>query len=450
MKFLLNLVGFCLAVGAGLYLGWPHIKDHVPFEIVAANKGEAAEEEAEAVDESEKEAEAAAKKAAARERYLKATGKVETEYEFKLNQARVKGLLVVSLSESKEAGTASQMNASVWPDGPISGRVRFNQEMGMEMKRALVEVVKHMSIRHRDWPEKAGVEVAFEEKYSEKDGPSAAVACALLLESMITGIELSEDFAVTGDMNADGSVQPIGSVAAKIRGAARKAEVVALPSKNESDYRDIMVLHGVAPLVSVQAFSIETFEEALDVGRADRSDAIAESIAEFALVQDVFAKKGANHGALLRNDKVREKLEHIVSLAPNHLSARVMLEAASGRVPGMLSLAASLKAIDDTAASIIRLLDGKTKTIDRLGSDDISASLFELRKIQSKLDPRTSSYCTSLLDFGRLAREWKFDRPVNTRQADLLAEEIMATADRVVAKIEELEQNPEVVEELIQ
>ena len=45
--------------------------------------------------------------------------------------------------------------------------------------------------------------------------------------------EIDSEFACTGDISADGNVQKIGGVGAKVRGAARKGcELVAIPVGN--------------------------------------------------------------------------------------------------------------------------------------------------------------------------------------------------------------------------
>ena len=157
--------------------------------------------------------------------------------EFKLKQVHVNGLLVMPLASGKEAGAVSLMNATVVYGG---GSLRFNQGVGLEMQAALNEVQKYMSVRHPVLPASSDLELAFEEKYSDKDGPSAAVACALLMEAALTGKTWDPAFAVTGDMNADGAVQPIGSVAAKIRGASNgSCKLVAVPAKNEASVSDM-------------------------------------------------------------------------------------------------------------------------------------------------------------------------------------------------------------------
>ena len=72
-------------------------------------------------------------------------------------------------------------------------------------------MAKFIRVRHGDQlPLGKRVELAFADKYSPKDGPSAAVVCALLTDSIVTGDEIDPEFAATGDMTATGEIRPIG------------------------------------------------------------------------------------------------------------------------------------------------------------------------------------------------------------------------------------------------
>jgi len=107
------------------------------------------------------------------------------------------------------------MNATIVPSqGPFE--VIFNQETGDSMSSATKEVKKFISVRHDENFSDYTVELAFANKYTPKDGPSAAVACALMVDSLITGKAIDSGFAVTGDMTAAGKINPVGGVEGKV------------------------------------------------------------------------------------------------------------------------------------------------------------------------------------------------------------------------------------------
>ena len=122
--------------------------------------------------------------------------------------------------------------------------IRFNQRVGKAMDSALKEVTKYLRVKHDTWPSGYDIEIAFEDRFTAKDGPSAAICCALLLDSLVSGKTIDPFFAVTGDMNADGSVQPVGGVPAKVRGAFSKScKYVAIPTKNARSLSDLVLLN---------------------------------------------------------------------------------------------------------------------------------------------------------------------------------------------------------------
>ena len=152
-----------------------------------------------------------------------------------IKQATIKGLLVIELANGSFAGTASQMNATAVPAEADQFSVGFNQEVGDFMEKATVEVEKFMRVRHEGLlPTGNRIELAFGDKYSPKDGPSAAVVCALLVDSIITGDEIDPGFAATGDMTATGQVRSIGGLTGKISGAIKKkCTLIAAPKVND-------------------------------------------------------------------------------------------------------------------------------------------------------------------------------------------------------------------------
>ena len=109
-----------------------------------------------------------------------------------LQQAQIKGLLVIQLSAGKFAGGASQMNATVVKSSK-EFELGFNQKVGDLMKKATVEVDKFIRVRYAGkLPSNTRVEFSFADKYSPKDGPSAAVVCALMVDSILSGMPLTQ------------------------------------------------------------------------------------------------------------------------------------------------------------------------------------------------------------------------------------------------------------------
>ncbi len=351
----------------------------------------------------------------------------------KLLQSQVKGLLVIELPNHNFAGSASQMNATAVPMDVNAGKsfsIRFNQRVGEMMRSATEEVEKLMRVRHgKDLPSGYSIEFGFADKHTMKDGPSAAVACAMMAESIITGEPIQPSFAVTGDITATGEVRPVGGIIAKVRGAAKRdCKVMAVPIGNKADIQDIYVIEGINSIIATQIILIENFDQAWDVGRAERSVKIQKAIDDYAMVQASITRAPAN----ISHPQVLEKLKFIMEVIPNHESARIISLHASGKGPNKLSLAGSLQAIQGAAEELNETI--KSGNYQERGvNSPLWESVSSIKRLRDNVDPRTKDYidafikaATILKDFVASGKkQWATDqlREFNTQISRIESEE---------------------------
>ena len=362
----------------------------------------------------------------------------------KSRQSTVYGLLVMQIGEGKLAGQASQMNCTATKGGIDPAVLKFNQDVGKDMDGALNEVKKYMEVRHNDWPKGWVIELSFEDRYQPKDGPSAAVACALMVDSLITGTPLQDKTAITGDMTASGMVQPVGGVPDKLRAAAAKhCTIACIPVKNGRSMADHMLLKGPKPVTAIQIFTAEKFDDAKKVASTPRDPGVEKAISEFAEIARVL-NANPNPASAVQHPKVIERLRSVLASAPNHLSAKLLLELAEGKGSKVLSAAGSLEAINSESEALLAgLRSGKP---EKLAKDKLADSLSRLNAIRPRLDKRTAPYADSLLDFGKAFRFYSGDSPDTRTEAVKALSDLQTKGKRVQAEWDKLRSDQALME----
>ena len=113
----------------------------------------------------------------------------------------------------------------------------------MESIKAAMTVVRRRAQRlgiKADFHEKRDIHIHVPEGATPKDGPSAGIAMTTALVSVLTGIPVRADVAMTGEITLRGEVLPIGGLKEKLLAAHRGAiKTVIIPEENVKDLTDI-------------------------------------------------------------------------------------------------------------------------------------------------------------------------------------------------------------------
>lgn len=95
-----------------------------------------------------------------------------------------------------------------------------------------------------------------------KDGPSAGITLATTIVSLLTGLPISKDVAMTGEITLTGKVLPIGGLKEKSLAAMRmNIKTVIIPYKNKKDLEEIPEEFRA----KLNFVAVKTIEEVLDV-----------------------------------------------------------------------------------------------------------------------------------------------------------------------------------------
>jgi ATP-dependent Lon protease len=129
---------------------------------------------------------------------------------------------------------------------PGKGKVTATGKLGDVMKesvQAAESYVKSRNVAYGIAPtlfEKKDIHVHVPEGATPKDGPSAGVAMVTSIVSVLSGIPVRKDIAMTGEITLRGRVLPIGGLKEKLLAALRGGlKTVLIPKDNEKDLAEI-------------------------------------------------------------------------------------------------------------------------------------------------------------------------------------------------------------------
>ena len=129
---------------------------------------------------------------------------------------------------------------------PGKGRVKHTGKLGDVMQEsvsAALSYIRSRAVQYGIKPtvfERRDIHVHVPEGATPKDGPSAGVAMATSMVSVLTGIPVRRDIAMTGEITLRGRVLPIGGLKEKLLAALRAGvTTVFIPKENEKDLAEI-------------------------------------------------------------------------------------------------------------------------------------------------------------------------------------------------------------------
>jgi ATP-dependent Lon protease len=129
---------------------------------------------------------------------------------------------------------------------PGKGKMTTTGKLGEVMQesvQAAMSVVRSRSQRlgiHADFYQKNDIHIHLPEGATPKDGPSAGIGICTAMVSVLTGIPVRADVAMTGEITLRGEVLPIGGLKEKLLAAHRGGiKSVLIPEENVKDLKEI-------------------------------------------------------------------------------------------------------------------------------------------------------------------------------------------------------------------
>ena len=129
---------------------------------------------------------------------------------------------------------------------PGKGKITVTGNLRDVMKESISAAASYVRSRAIDFGikppnfEKRDIHVHVPEGATPKDGPSAGIAMVTAIVSVMTGIQVRKDVAMTGEITLRGRVLPIGGLKEKLLAALRGGiKKVLIPEENAKDLAEI-------------------------------------------------------------------------------------------------------------------------------------------------------------------------------------------------------------------
>ena len=126
------------------------------------------------------------------------------------------------------------------------GKLKLTGQLGEVMKESAQIAVSYIRARavelgiDKDFHKNSDLHIHLPAGATPKDGPSAGVTLFTAMVSLLTGIRIRGDVAMTGELTLRGLVLPVGGIKDKVLAAQRAGiKTVILPERNRKDMQDV-------------------------------------------------------------------------------------------------------------------------------------------------------------------------------------------------------------------
>jgi ATP-dependent Lon protease len=172
---------------------------------------------------------------------------------------------------------------------PGRGKMTTTGKLGEVMQESIQAALSVVRSRARklgikeDFYQKRDIHVHLPEGATPKDGPSAGIALCTAMVSILTGIPVRADVAMTGEITLRGEILPIGGLKEKLLAAHRGGiKTVLIPEENVKDLTEIpdniknkLDIHPVKWIDQVLELALERLPEPLPDEPIVEAEAIA-------------------------------------------------------------------------------------------------------------------------------------------------------------------------------
>ena len=144
---------------------------------------------------------------------------------------------------------------------------------------------------------------------------------------------------------------------------------------------------------------------------------------------------GANADATLREPACKEALREVLTTAPSHMSARLLLGRTTGQYT-TLSLDGSITALDAMCPTLLKGARSRNPTdLAQLPNAATQAEATRLAGARTRLDAKAQPVVDALLAYANIIKAWSERPPANAAQQGERFRSLSAAARQILTEI---------------
>jgi len=154
-----------------------------------------------------------------------------------------------------------------------SGKLQLTGQLGDVMKESAHAALSYVRANcerfgiSKDFLEKSDIHIHIPAGAMPKDGPSAGVTMFTALVSLLTGVRVRHDVAMTGEISLRGRVLPIGGLKEKVLAAHRAGiKRVIIPERNKPDLEEVPK----EIMDALEFFAVKKMDEVLEAALEEK------------------------------------------------------------------------------------------------------------------------------------------------------------------------------------
>lgn len=262
----------------------------------------------------------------------------------KLNEGSLKVILLDAPKKSFATGSLASFSAK----GEQRG-TQFDPEMkfskaGSEFDNALLHALVAVRGKNSQFPEGLRIDFNCDGSLGSHERDSTALAGAVLLNSFVTGNAVDPQIALVGGIGPGAVVTGAVGVGTRIRTLPEGTQLtLGVPLVAEPEVRDLALMGEPEVLLRCEVYGLVNLDDAIALASQKRPESLAKAHELFVSVRTACGATPVL--TFLKNAKVQQRLAEIIQLAPGHLSAKLLLQTATNKLPGRMTFLTSQQAI---------------------------------------------------------------------------------------------------------